>query len=288
MRSPEPLPPSPFVTPEENRYKNSERPSIEGLIKREFGSPERLRSSAAQFLVTDPTLLTEEELIKFKIFADHGAKRILNAQSQKDGGIKMKLFLTKIGIPVEYSLAFPVLFHDLSHIAGSIILERHTRGNKSIVPPVFKFKHGNDTNRHELFADELYGILWDKIAHEETPSNYTMACLKKAKTLQDFIDSYVNGVLEASLNENTGVLESHAEHTKPIDQIDEYLDEKEYEAEELADDIRKNPPDEIIRLLTYVWNHRDNPRVMADLFFKEITPYIEGLRKRKVYRPKTV
>jgi hypothetical protein len=55
------------------------------------------------------------------------------------------------------------------------------------------------------------------------------------------------------------------------------------QAEEIAEEIRKNPPAKVVECLRYIWDNRDNHRVLVDLFFKKVGPYIESLKKRKVY-----
>jgi hypothetical protein len=52
---------------------------------------------------------------------------------------------------------------------------------------------------------------------------------------------------------------------------------------ETAKEIENNPPTKIIEILHYIWEHRDNKRVLADLFFREVGPYIEELKKRDEY-----
>lgn len=278
-------PPSSFVTPETNRYKNGEGESIRNILDGKLNTPEQVRRAASEFLATPPELLSEEELAQFKAFADHGIKRILNAESQKRGGAKFRLFLTKIGVPIDNYITFPVLYHDLSHVAGAVIQGKYAQN--SIVPPVLRYKEGEDTNKQELFEDELYGILWDNTDYSGRGKrgNFTTALLKEAPDIDRFILLYIEGVLAMSFHENEDGITRQVELSTETHLIDEEIQKKLAEANTIVAKIKKNPPQEIIRLLTYVWEHRDNPRVLADLFFQEVGPHIAELQKRKPYSP---
>lgn len=278
-------PPSPFVTPETNRYKNGEGESIRNMLDGKLSTPEQVRRAASEFLATQPELLSEEEFAQFKAFADHGIKRILNAESQKRRGIKLRLFLTKLGVPLDNYVTFPVLYHDLSHVAGAVIQGKYAQN--SVVPPVLRYKEGEDVNRRELFEDELYGVLWDKTNYMGTGQmeNFTLHALKQASNIDSFILLYIDGVMKMSFNENEDGVTRQVELSTEIHLIDEKINKKLAEANTIVAKIKNNPPQEIIRLLTYIWEHRNNPRVLADLFFQEVGPHITELQKRKPYSP---
>lgn len=290
MRSPEPLPPSPFVEPEKNRYKEKDHERVEKLLEKEFNDKQKLEQYAKNFFHIDVEDLSEEELQKFKIFAVHAIKRILNADSQKYDGLDFRLLATDLGAGLTSGFAFPAITHDLAHAAGMILSDRYKKEGNSIVPPFFKIKKGFETNNQKLFEDELYAGIWSVVYKQHAEINVLLEAARSTHTFEEFIAKYTQNNLAPTLNHNKDALYSVARKNKVSWGKDTwmFITSKHKEARDLAAVIQKNPPADLIKILSYVWENRENPRVLADLFFKEVGPYIEGLQKRKVYRPKTI
>lgn len=287
-----PLPPSPFITPEKNRYKEDTQELIRITLERELSSLDKVQELASYVLYTDSNLLTEEEVEQFRVFFIHNTKRILNAYSHKENGIQLKLILSALTGNTEKT--FPYLFHDLAHTVGMIASKQYKEQENSTVPSFLKKVPGYDYNDNVSFEEELYTGLLSETQHTIQVGNIVkvvnmptaIAALQKANTFEEYKQNYIEDLTERTLGENELVIKDSLRSEKK-----RYREEAQRQQETYGYDIAKKvesaPPEELIRLLTYVWDHRDNPRVLADLFFKEVGPYITELQKRKGYSPAT-
>jgi hypothetical protein len=292
---------SPFVDPKIPRYKIFERKNIEKSLELEFGSKEKRKKifqdffglsiySGKYFGVGDfsdrnelEVEITEAEIDDFVIFCKFTVKRILNAQSQKEGGVYTELKkLVDLKDFIELPDIFYLLYHDVSHAVGTIITGRNKINNNSIVPPFFEFKPGMSINDKEVIEDELYGALFAEleISHKDnsaTKENVILNTLRMSSTFDDFKSIYIQRVMKATQYENEKEARRFRLRGKSFGMTDA---EFKSEQEKIIEEIKSNPPQKLIEILQRVWDHRDNPRVLVDLFFKEVGPYIEELKKR--------
>jgi hypothetical protein len=222
-------------------------------------------------------LLTEEELADFKIFATRAIKRVLNALANKNprGWESDKI-----------SLRF--LFHDVSHVAGAIACGRHKEAGtaNSVVPPFFSTELGEDYSKRELLEDELYGVFWSTLHRNNIPHQPVLSTLSKSQTEEEFISRYVRDVMDAALSVNKTHIQANLTLTRPEltgKEREEELSRLLEVAKVYAEQIQAHPPQKIVDMLHYVWEHKDNPRVLADLFFQEVGPYIEQIKKYSEY-----
>jgi hypothetical protein len=265
-------PPSPFIEPEINRYRK-ERENIENaLLKLDLGS------LCSQLFGVSHSSLTETQKDQLEIFAFHVGKRLLNAFSQKEGGISKRLLGIKYKL-ISPESVFQYLVHDMSHAAGIIIQGKTEENDNSIVPPFLKYKNSFEFNRKELLEDECYGDLWGYDPDE------MLDLAKDSPSLEVFIKEYVQGCLQESLESNKTQVKAFVKNQNISYRSNrkKLIQELGTGAEAIIAEIAANPPQEIVRLLTYIWEHRENPRVLADLFFQEVGPYLSELQKRKAY-----
>ena len=276
-------PPSPFVTPEENRYKKGERSDIESVLKNEFGNDHMLNQHIENFFSVPGNQLTADEKRKFAIFAVHTGKRVLNAESQKVGGIRKRLERAYVA-RTSYD-AFPLLTHDIGHATSRIINKRED----NIITPIFlTYKEGFNFNNQQLFEDELYGGMWGQVPYgkneQEISENVALHYIETAPDKESFIRLCIEDNMTRTLAGAQGLIAEEAERIKE----DPVVTQKKYKtAEDMIKRIEANPPAKIVEMLTYIWDHKENPRVLADLFFQELGPYIEQLQKREIYKPET-
>lgn len=288
-------------TPSHN-YKES-RESIEKTLT-VFDDKEFLQEAAIAFfglanyspeegMSTHENLLTDEELEQFKIFCKHVSKRVINAHSLKnDGVIEMQGGVTNVegkrghetknlhtmNSNLQVQL-FNMVFHDLSHSVGKIMRE----GEKTSSDPVQPYLRNLAVpyNNKEAIEDELRGFIYGSLYYPSPLYNRTFLHLAQAATFEEFKENFIQKTIGAALSDNRSALYDIFQ-TKP----DEYktLRALENQAEEIGNEIIKNPPHDVIDSLTYVWEHKDNKRVLVDLFFKQIGEYLAKLQKRKDYR----
>jgi hypothetical protein len=287
----------------QNLYKEI-RPSVEKILE-SFDDPLFLLQVADNFFCLSTIdengsqkkteALSEEELQLFKIFCKHVGKRVIISGVDNVG---KSLHITKKGVPqqvedfdtkdiVDNHLFFSTLFHDLSHSVGQIA--KH--GNETRVTPVQPFLRERlefPYNKREHLEDELRGFIFGSFYYPSPFANRSKLHLQKSNDYESFKQNFLSATLRASLDSNREAITEARETSLRKDQYEsvnwfDKQQELEEEAEKIAKDIIKNPPEDVIRNLEYLWEHRDNPRVLVDLFFKEIVMYLEKLKHRGDY-----
>ena len=272
-----------------------EKTSIETILK-EFDNETFAKESAVAFFglcnnktgeIFD-TLLTQEELEKFVIFIKHVGKRVTSAYSQKFDGVTLNKKLINVTELKDVdngtkSLFFNNLFHDLSHSVGQIA--RHGAStNITPVQPYLRQKPDQNFNVREHLEDELRGFMFGSLYHPSPYTNRIKIHLEQSRTYEEFKTNFIEKTIRAAIDDNESAFNAtydfgNMERMEFFDKRDAF----EEEQKRLQEEIVANPPEDVLRNLEYIWAHRDNPRVLVDLFFKEIDPYIENLKKRKAY-----
>lgn len=230
-------------------------------------------------------LITDDEVRKFAVFVKHVGKRVMSAHFQKFGGSDLaeKIIppkkLQELSESDTFQL-FGVLFHDLSHSVGWIAQNKN-QTNKSPVQP--HLTTTNNLNYTPSIEDELRGFIFGSLYYPYPSGNRSKLHILEANTYEEFEYNYLDHTLNAALRDsNNAYEEERHEDIGTSEGWDRFYNFKK-EGERIKEEIMKNPPKDVIKNLKYIWEHRDEDRVLVNLFFKEIGPYIESLEKRKDY-----
>lgn len=244
------------------------------------------------FIIYTPELLTQEEKASFALFFTHVGKRILDAYFNKYNNH----FATSIGnndivtvedlpslTPKKTRLLLDILLHDMSHSFGTFV-NSDTPFPKTTKSPFLLTKKGGEINNTEIMVNEFFGFIFSTpyFAQGASYGNRIKAHFEKALSYEVFKHNFFERLKGVILSDNSRLI-----HEKGQEDFTYFIG-KGYDemksATTIADEaieIMKNKYDYI---LTYLWDNRENPRVLIDLFFQEVGPYIARLRERKAYR----
>lgn len=248
-----------------------------------FGIYKRMKDGDYEF-TTSP--LSDEEYKDFKIFFLHVAKRIISANSRKYNGVieygrDKNIDIKNLDNLEDKNVFLNLLFHDISHCVGQIA-KNGAMTNITAIQPFFRYEVGKDYNVKEILEDELRGFMFASSYYPSPTGVRSKLNLESSPTQEEFIKNYLSYTMRIALKDNNSIIDN----TFEFPSSENYKKQLEAikEAKSIADEIVKNPPEDVIKALDYIWKNRDNPRVLADLFFKEVGPYIDELKKRKVYQ----
>lgn len=108
--------------------------------------------------------------------------------------------------------------------------------------------------------------------------------LSEAHTFEEFRSNFLKTTIKAALASNNELISGHY---SPKDfSLESNKEQKnlENEARKIGNEIIASPSEDVERMLEYIWEHREEPRVLIDLFFNETRPYIDRLKIRKIYQ----
>ncbi len=171
------------------------------------------------------------------------------------------------------------MIHDLSHAISRYIRNPWNQIDwQKFTPTIFYYEDRWFIEYREPIDEELFAFLWHKIF----PKRHTMAkqVVWSSRDISDFYRKYLWEFLE-----NTPVYPLYNRNSS------EYIDQLS-RADRLSlierntvtmNDLIVNPDPKLLELLQYIFDNQDNPRVMVDLFFREMDPLIEKLKKREPY-----
>lgn len=261
----------------------NEREAVDAIIAAQFENREKLSENAqAFFALEDPECnmpLTDQEITRFGIFASHAIKKIIRGQSRKYDG---KFENSHVQIPDlsgndPYLIA--VLLHDVSHSAGLVLSGKVHGTADSLVPMFFRYEIEDDFNKRELMEEELWAYIFYRAGSGEAFENVTLRMLASASSFDDFLSSFVGRCMKNIERDN------HALMYKGDLTYEEYS--SRYDAQkdgvELIQSIINDPPHAFIDTMRQIWEKKDSPRVLADLFSEKAGPYISALQQRKIY-----
>ncbi len=243
---------------------------INELIEKEL-TESNVAIQFQSFFNVKPGEYSQKEIEASKIFLSFALKRLMSNQL-KDGNSAEKLLdVVRLNLSGGIWDLFSMIWHDTSHVAGVIIRGEKDQYNSKI-PPFLKddgtVKHNNRT----VMEDELYSNLL-----RDYPNTLPLA--KSSNSFEEFVSNYLKEVMRATYSLNSKLI---SEITIEDDEIARLRSE----AESIVLDTEQNPPAKVTELLRYIWEHREDPRVLVNLFFEPrfgIPQFIDGLKKRKPY-----
>ena len=236
-----------------------------------------------------PEIISEEEVQLFRIFFLHVMKRVISAHSHKyDGAIEHGiedtskiLDLSNLSEEKKSSL-FNTLLHDLSHSVGQIA--KNDRDGLSAVQPFLRYPVGSEYNKKEILEDELRAFIFGSFYHPNPLGVRSKMHLETSFTFDDYRRNFLRKSMNGALRDNENLIEII--HPPNAIVSFEKIESLTKEAQNIGNEIIAKPPLDVEIALRYIWDHRDNPRVLVDLFFKEVGPYIEKLQERREYSVK--
>jgi hypothetical protein len=269
-----------------------EKPKIEDFLEKMLGDPTFIKGAADAFFglqmdEKNTAELTPDELADFTIFFLHVSKRVISAAARKrETSAKAKseeeISITDLATldSSKKAVFLSHLFHDVSHSVGQIA-RTGALTNNTAVQPFLRYESGKDYNSRELLEDELRGFIFASYYYPYPNQVRSKMHLDENDTEKDFIKSFVRSTIKAATRDNIHLIDE----ALPSFSLEAFRKRRvlEKEGKELAEDIIANPPQDVINSLHYIWEHKDNPRVLVDLFFMQIGPYIDALKKRKDY-----
>jgi hypothetical protein len=278
-----------------HKYRES-RPSIEQALDI-FDNEEFLMQAAVNFFglakysqeggfATHHNLITGDELEAFKIFCKHVGKRIINKYGDNDGG-GIQLYKKDIDIKdlpkmseSEKYIFFNNLFHDISHSVGQVALH----GNDTSITPVQPYLRNPPSINNEVnIEDELRGFIFGSLYYPSPFANRSHIHLEASDTYEKFKTAFIEKTIRAALDDNNATINNTLSWKVGNDEDEEKLFKLKKDAEKLGKEIIQNPPEDVLHVLEYIWKHKENPRVLVDLFFIQTGDYIKKLQKRRDY-----
>jgi hypothetical protein len=235
-------------------------------------------------------LISKQEQEDFRIFFLHVVKRILSAHSRKYEGALEHSYnkreaITSLTESKNIPIIFSTLFHDLSHSVGQIIKNKDFQGG-TVVQPFLRHPIDEDYNKKENIEDELRGFIFGSLYYPMPTAVRSKLHLTKSHTFEEFRGNFLKSTIKAALTDNNELITRYHDHHPRNFSLERFEEQNnlESEAKKIADEIISSPPEDVERMLEYIWEHREESRVLIDLFFNEIKPYIDRLKARKIYQ----
>ena len=172
-----------------------------------------------------------------------------------------------------------IVSHDIAHSVGNIINGRF-ESERKLYPIFTEYERGSRLPNKTMMEDELYSSLFSFGSSYNTHIALSIDSQEYSSNFEEYVDSYVGRVMTLTIGSIAADLESE------YDQDPNLMHNIRLQAEAIEEEIRKNPPAKVVECLRYIWDHRDNPRVLVDLFFQEVGSYIEKLKEREKYKVK--
>lgn len=254
-------------------------------------------------------LITDSEIEDFLRVAKFLAKRIINAQAQallETGDSRLDI-LTQGDLDAYNRL----LFHDISHSIGWFIFNNkdNATGNK-YVPLFFQTKPEAVMNNARLIEQEGFAAIWQPQREGELP--LSLALLRdggmeslvnsfysapEAKEFVDRISKFATFDIPSNLEEyirhylyflynaigtaeNTSSIISTSEVLFPDDVVARkaFIKRNQEQYDSMVIQRIDNPPTLLVEMLTFIYENKESPRVLVDLFFKYAKPLIDRTR----------
>jgi hypothetical protein len=264
-------------------------PVLDTIIKYEFERVEEQEKIFREFFhLNDGTEISSQERSDFIILYRHLLKRVILSLKSNNPSLYTELQEYAGQLQDEEILkdhnqfnlkklnTLKLVSHDIAHSVGNIINGRFEQERK--LYPVFTEKEKNERLPNKIMMeDELYSSLFSFGTSYATHIALAIDSQKYSFTFEEYIESYIARVMGLTIGSIEADLKSQNSRAPHLTQT------IILQAEEIAEEIRKNPPAKVVECLRYIWDNRDNHRVLVDLFFKKVGPYIESLKKRKVY-----
>jgi hypothetical protein len=162
-----------------------------------------------------------------------------------------------------------LIIHDIMHGCIRYMQEPNSIDPKKYIPEPFQHPFRGWAEDKISTEEEIFALLWKKksLINKTHIGHYIDS--QKTVTRKDFINDYIPFTMHYWSDfwlppelKNTETASTH---------------------KNLIREIKSNPPEKLLDLLGYIFDNQSNPRVMVDLFFREMQPLIDQLRKRKPY-----
>ncbi len=233
----------------------------------------------------DVASLSDQEVQDISILFHFLLQRVVHAQIQFWGlqNEKKQQKIPRIG-------RSSIVWHDMAHCAARYILdpENSMKDPSRFTPTPLKYRYNWYAEHYDALVEELYATLWmgsgvwrwknlyifemlrehPEITWESIYKIYIEKCLwgiREFKVgmnlLENLVDAFSLGYIELPFRTNRKNIVNH-----------------------LRERIRNDHFEKLQILLADIYKDRDNPRVLFDLFYREMKPLIEQLKRRKVYR----
>ncbi len=266
-----------------------EQEVVEAIIAAQFENKEKLRENALQFFALETKegeeILSENELREFGVFATHATKRIVRAESRKyDGkfGNSHLGAIANLSPHAEDPYLIGPLLHDIAHAAGLVLNGTVTETQDSLVPIFFRHEIKEDFNEREIMEEELWAYIFFKVGTGGTYGNFTRHILAETSSFEEFSSAFIMRCMTNIRRDNSSLFYqgelSEEEHRNRYTAPEE--------GEKIIESILQHPPELFLKTLHIIWENRNNPRVLAELFSHNVGPYIQKLKQRKTYQEK--
>jgi hypothetical protein len=230
-------------------------------------------------------LVSNEEIKDLRILFSYLLPRVLHAQVQFRWLNKP---WSNPKIPSTWRMS--MIWHDLSHSIARYILDKENKSEDPwrFTPTPFKYRHKWYAEHYDALAEELYTSIWMRSWIWEGGSLLPLVLLKKEKSISSgedlykkYIDYNLNSIPEFKfkmpLYTVVPPLIFFPFHKLP------HLQKRRQVIEDLRGKIAESEFPKLRELLYYIYENREKPRVLLDLFFQEMQPLIEQLKKRNLY-----
>jgi hypothetical protein len=247
------------------------------------------------FGIQDVAMVSKDEKEDLRTIFSHLLKRTINGARQfKD---TTSIVLESDTEFLEHILADRrMIIHDVFHSAARYIKdpENEAKDTQRFVPTPFKKSYTGFPEDRESLEEELFAVMWIKFhpsARRDTGEIYPLWILNKLKNQHKDHSTLLRkkiarkiAITSTSLYREyawyvfSSLRELQWRDTKDkeyMKQYDKYLTMK--------DSILSKPHPKLLDMLDYIITNQNNPRVMMDLFFREMNPLIEEFKRRKSY-----
>jgi len=174
------------------------------------------------------------------------------------------------------------LLHDIAHAAGLVLNGTVAETQDSLIPIFFRHEVKEDFNKREIMEEELWAYIFFKVGTAGTYENFTRHILAETSSFEEFSSAFIMRCMTNIRRDNSSLFYqgelSEEEHR------DRYTAPEE--GEKIIESILQHPPELFLKTLHIIWENRNNPRVLAELFSHNVGPYIQKLKQRKMYQEK--
>ena len=229
--------------------------------------------------------LTKTELNDISILFHFFLKRGIHSQIQFNW---LNKWQKKAEIPKRIHKK-DITWHDMAHCAARYMLDPENNWSDPgrFTPTPLKYKYNGYAEHFESLSEELYAALWMWSGTWRGKQLFVLTVLRNSKS--DSIDSFYRAYIEGCLRFNEfrvweTFLDSYVKAlTLDLYKLPSYR-QRALSVKPLRERIRTEEFPKLRELLEYVFDHQDDPRVLFDLFYKEMSPLIERLKWRAEYR----
>lgn len=177
------------------------------------------------------------------------------------------------------------LIHDIIHSCVRYMKdpENLSKDPQRFVPTPFKHPASKLPNNRESLEEEVFALLWRNniirgfltLKRQEESWENRNNLLSWSTLKEQFILNYPEYAFEKYAD-----FDFYSNY-RATDYPWKSEDTVRQEYTSMRNSITTHMHPKLAELLSYIWDHRDNPRVMVDLFFREMQPLIDQIKKRK-------